>query len=115
MITTKRIYESASPQDGFRVLVDRLWPRGVKKDTAGIDLWAKAIAPSAELRQWYDHKSERWDEFQLRYHLELNVAAAEEELTRLRVLVKSSKVTLLTATRNESQNHAVVLQLLLSK
>lgn len=114
MITIKRIYEAHESTDGYRVLVDRLWPRGLKKDSAGIDLWAKGIAPSTELRQWYDHKPERWEEFQLRYRLELSAAAAEEELSRLRVAANPGKVTLLTATRNENQNHAVILQRLLS-
>jgi len=114
MITIKRIYDGASKQDGYRVLVDRLWPRGVKKETAGIDHWAKAIAPSAELRQWYDHKPERWVEFQLRYKLELANAEATAELTKLKKIARKGAVTLLTATRNETQNHAVFLQKLLS-
>ena len=113
MITIKRIYEPRESSDGTRVLVDRLWPRGVKKETADIDLWAKAIAPSTELRQWYDHRSERWQEFQLRYKSELTNANAKVELARLRMAGRSGNVTLLTATSNEKQSHAVVLQQLL--
>ncbi len=115
MIKIKRIYDAADDKDGFRVLVDRLWPRGVKKEDAIFDLWAKAIAPSTELRQWYDHKHERWDEFQLRYRLELTQADAMAELASLRAAAKKGTVTLLTATRNETENHAVFLQKLLSR
>jgi uncharacterized protein YeaO (DUF488 family) len=115
MITIKRIYVAADDNDGTRVLVDRLWPRGVKKETARIDLWAKGIAPSTELRQWYDHQAERWDEFQLRYTLELANAEAKAELAKLQAMAKTSIVTLLTATRNETQNHAVFLQSLLNR
>lgn len=115
MITIKRVYDPASPHDGARVLVDRLWPRGMKKETAAIDLWAKAIAPTTELRQWYGHNPERWEEFQLRYRLELTQIDRKDELSKLRAIVKARAVTLLTATRNQSQSHAVVLQELLDR
>ena len=115
MIQIRRIYEPVDPRDGYRVLVDRLWPRGVKKETAAIDLWAKAIAPSTELRHWYDHKPERWEEFQLRYRLELANEDATAELEHLRSRSRVGIVTLLTATRNESQKHAVFLQKVLSQ
>jgi len=72
MIFLKRIYEPASPQDGIRFLVDRLWPRGVKKDSGRIDVWLKEVAPSKELRTWYAHDPARWDEFRRRYALELD-------------------------------------------
>lgn len=110
MIMIKRIYETPAPSDGYRVLVDRLWPRGIKRETAAIDHWAKAITPSSELRAWYDHRPERWDEFQLRYRLELATGEAVDELARLRVTAKSGPMTLLTATRNETENHAMVVR-----
>lgn len=109
MISVKRIYEAREPDDGYRVLVDRLWPRGIKRATAGIDHWAKAIAPSTELRQWFDHRPERWSEFQIRYALELAAPEAEAELARLASTAAASKLTLLTATRNETENHAIFL------
>ena len=70
-IRIKRIYEKSSPDDGYRVLVDRLWPRGISKEVAHLDEWDKEIAPSAELRKWFYHKAERFDEFSLKYQLEL--------------------------------------------
>ncbi|MFM9847389.1 MAG: DUF488 domain-containing protein [Hyphomicrobiaceae bacterium] len=113
MIALKRIYDSTEPADGVRVLVDRLWPRGVKRETAAIDHWAKAIAPSTELRQWYDHRPERWPEFQMRYRLELGADAAVAELARLKSIAKTKTVTLLTATRSETENHTIVLRQML--
>jgi uncharacterized protein YeaO (DUF488 family) len=113
MISIKRIYEPSAPSDGYRVLVDRLWPRGVNREAAALDHWAKAIAPSTELRQWYDHRPDRWPEFQQRYHLELAAPAAAEEFTQLKAIAAKRAVTLLTATRNETENHAVVLRDLL--
>jgi uncharacterized protein YeaO (DUF488 family) len=110
MITVQRIY-TAAETDGYRVLVDRLWPRGVTKEEAGIDLWAKVICPSAELRRWYhDSLDDLWVEFQVRYRLELSGVAAIEQLDQLRAMAKSRPVVLLTANRNESQNHANVLR-----
>ncbi|MFM9942749.1 MAG: DUF488 domain-containing protein [Hyphomicrobiaceae bacterium] len=109
MITAKRIYDARSPDDGYRVLVDRLWPRGIKREVAGIDHWAKAIAPSTDLRQWFDHRSERWPEFQVRYALELVGAEAKAELERLEAIAATGNLTLLTATRSEEENHAVFL------
>ena len=113
MITVKRIYDPAASGDGYRVLVDRLWPRGISREAAALDLWAKAIAPSTELRQWYAHAPERWQEFQQRYRLELSVPAAVTVLDELRLTSQRCAVTLLTATRNETQNHANFLSELL--
>lgn len=113
MIAIKRIYDGVEPGDGTRVLVDRLWPRGVKREAAAIDHWAKAITPSTELRQWYHRQPERWTEFQMRYRLELRAAEAVEELERLKIIATTHAVTLLTATRNETENHAIVLRDLL--
>lgn len=108
-IQLKRVYDPASPDDGLRVLVDRLWPRGLKKDAARIDTWAKDIAPSTELRQWFGHDPARWAQFRERYQAEL--AANEEQVTTLRAAVKKAKrVTLLFGAKDEEHNNAVVLR-----
>lgn len=105
-VSIKRVYELPVQGDGKRILVDRLWPRGVTKEEARIDLWLKGVAPSTELRKWYGHTPEKWPEFQQRYRLELvgNLALAE-----LRQLSRTGKVTLVYAARSEDHNHAVVL------
>ena len=106
-IAIKRIYEPASRSDGMRILVDRMWPRGLKKDEARIDLWLKEVAPTTSLRRWFDHRPERWEKFQERYSAELS---DNPDLTELRDLVKKSKrVTLLYSARDEAHNQAVVL------
>ena len=105
-VRIKRIYEQRAPEDGVRVLVDRLWPRGISKARAGLDLWLKDAAPSALLRTWFGHKPERWAEFQRRYRLELSNSAAVE---RLRVLARTHRVTLLYAARDEKHNEAAAL------
>ena len=107
-ISVKRAYEAASPADGTRILVDRLWPRGVTKDAAAIDEWMKDIAPSTGLRQWFGHDPERWPEFQRRYHAEIKVHP--EELKRLRDLARHGRLTLVYAARDEEHNEAVVLR-----
>lgn len=101
----KRIYEPADKADGTRVLVDRLWPRGLSREDAAIDLWLKSIAPSAQLRQWFGHKPERWDEFSRRYWQEL--AGNEDDLARLRAL--PAPVTLLYGARDTAHNQARAL------
>lgn len=108
MIKIKRIYETPSSGDGFRVLVDRLWPRGLSKDSAKIDLWLKDIAPSDKLRKWFSHDPKKWLEFNKRYHLELK---EKSELTsNLKKLEQEKKVvTLLFSAKNEKQNNAVSL------
>lgn len=109
-ITIKRVYEAATPDDGFRVLVDRLWPRGLSKATAHINLWAREVAPSKELRQWFGHDPARWDEFQRRYAQELGQPEQAAALTALRqALVAHRRVTLLFAAHDESHNNAVAL------
>jgi uncharacterized protein YeaO (DUF488 family) len=102
----KRVYESASPADGIRVLVDRLWPRGLKKEDAHLAAWMKEIAPSTRLRQWFGHEPERFAEFRTRYTAELkkNPAAVE-----LRELGKRKRVTLAYGARDPKINHAAVL------
>jgi uncharacterized protein YeaO (DUF488 family) len=112
-IAIKRIYEPASRSDGLRVLVDRMWPRGIKKDGAKIDLWLKDVAPSTALRRWFGHQPERWEAFRERYAAELSDNAA---LTQLRQLAsKTTDVTLLYSARDEDRNQAVVLAELLKK
>lgn len=96
-IFIKRIYDAPEPSDGYRVLVDRLWPRGLRKDDAIVDLWLKAIAPSPELRRWYGHDPERFDEFAARYEAEL--ADKADAVAQLALRVEIQDVTLLTATR----------------
>ncbi|MCX5519786.1 DUF488 domain-containing protein [Kaistia defluvii] len=111
MIQLKRIYEPASPEDGFRVLVDRLWPRGVPKARAAVDLWARDVAPSTELRQWFHHEPSNWDEFVLRYRQEL--AAYPEAVSALREKCAGRVTTLLYGARDEARNQAVLLRELL--
>ena len=104
----KRAYESAEPEDGARILVDRLWPRGVSKDKAHLDDWMKDIAPSTELRQWFGHDSDRWTEFRKRYRAELQ--GHGEQLDRIRALARKGVVTLVYSARDEEHNDAVVLK-----
>lgn len=108
----KRAYEPASDEDGYRVLVDRLWPRGISKDHARIDLWLKDVAPSTGLRKWFGHDPERWDEFRRRYTQELT--GNPEPLDRLRSLMRKGPVTLVYGAKDEQHNDAVVLHELLA-
>jgi uncharacterized protein YeaO (DUF488 family) len=108
----KRVYEPAKASDGIRVLVDRLWPRGVKKATARLDYWMKDVAPSPRLRLWFGHKPERFAEFGKRYKKELN---GNPELAELRNLGRGALVTLLYGARDPQVNHALVLQSVLRK
>jgi uncharacterized protein YeaO (DUF488 family) len=106
-IAIKRIYDPASAADGFRVLVDRLWPRGISKEKAHIDVWLKEVAPSTELRQWYHAHLEEWDTFSKRYAAELEGSPA---LAELQALAKAHPhLTLLYAAREEAHNHARLL------
>ena len=107
MIQSKRIYEPAAKRDGTRVLVERLWPRGVKKAEARLDLWHKEIAPSDELRRWFGHEPERWAEFKRRYEGEL--ADNSDAVERLLELAREDNLTLLYAARDEPGNSAQVL------
>ena len=108
MIQLKRIYLPPEPADGHRVLVERLWPRGISKTNARVDLWLKAIAPSAELRRWYAHDATRWEEFQARYRLELD--SNPDPVEQLLALTAQGTVTLLYAARDEPGNSAQLLQ-----
>jgi uncharacterized protein YeaO (DUF488 family) len=106
----KRVYAPAGPEDGLRVLIDGLWPRGLAKKAAAIDFWLKEIAPSAALRQWFGHDPERWPEFKRRYREELSAPERSAALERLRDAERhSGTVTLLFAARDETHNHAAAL------
>ena len=107
-IKLKRAYEDADPSDGIRILVERLWPRGVTKTAAAIDHWVKDIAPSPELRKWFDHRPERWSEFQKRYRVELT--QNQQRVADLRALCLKRKVTFIFAARDTARNGAIVLK-----
>lgn len=107
-IKLKRAYDPAEPADGTRVLVDRLWPRGVSKDAARLDCWLKEIAPSAELRTWFNHDPERWGEFRRRYRAELRAHA--DILTQLRRRAREGTLTLVYSAKDEKHNDAIVLR-----
>lgn len=109
MIHIKRIYETPGDHDGYRILVDRLWPRGLSKENAHVDRWMKEIAPSTELRKWFHHEPEKWKEFEQRYRIELS--DKKEVLTEVLNLEKEhKKVTLLYSAKDTLRNQAVVLQ-----
>jgi uncharacterized protein YeaO (DUF488 family) len=107
-IVVKRVYDQPSPDDGYRVLVDRLWPRGLSHAVAQLDLWLRDVAPSTELRTWYDHKVDRWPEFQTRYRRELEDHGALLDLLR-DIERHRQRVTLLFAARDRERNEAQVL------
>jgi len=107
-IRLKRVYEPAAPADGRRILVDRLWPRGLKQADAAIDRWMKEAAPSTELRKWFGHAPERWPQFRRRYAEELR--GREALLDELRALARAGPVTLLYAARDSEHNDAVALR-----
>ncbi|MBB2199334.1 MAG: DUF488 domain-containing protein [Gluconacetobacter sp.] len=107
-IGLKRVYDAPEPGDGVRVLVDRLWPRGVRKDALKMDLWLKDVAPSPDLRHWFGHDPARWEEFQARYRRELQ--AGNPEIAQLEALASREKVTLLYAAHDLGHNHALVLR-----
>lgn len=107
-IKLKRVYEPIEPEDGLRVLVERLWPRGIAKEKAKIDYWAKDIAPSTTLRQWYAHQSERWPGFQEKYTEELQANAGA--FSEFRAHCKAKTVTFVYAAHDKTHNSAVVLK-----
>lgn len=109
----KRVYEPAGSEDGVRVLIDRLWPRGLTKEKAAVDHWIKDIAPSTELRKWFGHDPDRWTEFRRRYKEELRLRTAL--LDQIRDLARGGTVTLLFGAHDEEHNDAVVLRDLLVK
>ena len=107
-VKLKRAYERPAARDGTRILIDRLWPRGVKKADAAIDQWAKDIAPSTALRKWFGHDPARWQEFRSRYAVEID--EHPEELDRLRALAKQGPITLVFSAHDEVHNDAVALR-----
>jgi uncharacterized protein YeaO (DUF488 family) len=107
-IRLKRVYEQPAPEDGTRVLVERLWPRGLSKEHAAVDLWLQEVAPSPELRRWFGHDPAKWDEFRRRYRKELR--ARPEEPERLRRLAQRGPVTFVYAARDTEHNSAVLLR-----
>ncbi|MCL7495974.1 DUF488 family protein [Streptomyces sp. MCA2] len=108
-VRARRVYESPEPADGARVLVDRLWPRGLSKADAQLTGWCKGVAPSTELRRWYGHEGERFEGFAARYREELSQGTARRALERLRELAEEGPLTLLTATKELSASHVTVL------
>ncbi|NNM71310.1 DUF488 domain-containing protein [Enterovirga aerilata] len=113
MIAAKRIYAPAVEADGYRVLVDRIWPRGIGKAEAAVDLWLRTVAPSPELRRWFAHDPARWDEFRSRYAGEL--AAQPQAVALLRERAAMGPLTLVYAARDEARNNAVALKLFLER
>lgn len=107
VLKLKRIYEGYSPEDGYRILVERLWPRGISKEDAHIDMWMKDVAPSTELRKWFNHEDEKWDEFQKKYMEELSKTSQLEKLRE--IVSRYGDVTLVFSSKNEKHNNAVVL------
>ncbi len=106
-LRVKRVYDPAAADDGTRVLIDRLWPRGLSKEAARVDLWLKDVAPSHELRRWFDHDPAKWDEFQRRYAAELRLAP--DAVARLTSLVRRGQVTLVFASKERAYNNANAL------
>ncbi|WP_306314400.1 DUF488 domain-containing protein [Streptomyces hydrogenans] len=110
-VRVRRVYDAPAPDDGVRVLVDRLWPRGLAKADAHIDEWPKALTPSTELRRWYHGPGEGdYDEFRRRYEAELAAPDAADVLDRLRTLAETAPLTLLTATKHPETSHTTVLK-----
>jgi len=114
-IRLKRAYDAAADDDGTRVLVDRIWPRGVSKDKAALDEWLKSVAPSTTLRKWFGHDPAKWDEFCTRYRHELQEDERAEGVQRLRALHAAGPMTLVFAAKDEEHNNAVVLKQLLQE
>jgi len=112
-VSLKRAYESPSPGDGYRVLVDRLWPRGVSKEEAALDDWVREIAPSDDLRTWFDHDPERWEEFRKRYRSELD--EHREALRSLAGIAAGGQLTLVYGAKDREHNNAVVIKEYLEK
>jgi uncharacterized protein YeaO (DUF488 family) len=108
MIQIKRVYDDPSKDDGYRVLVDRLWPRGIKKEEAHLDQWMKEIAPTVELREWFGHDPSKWDEFQKRYRAEIE--KHPDDIAELQKKAKDGNLTLVFAAKDVEHNNAVVLK-----
>lgn len=108
MLKIKRVYEEPSGEDGYRVLTERLWPRGVSKERAALDKWLKSIAPSHDLRKWFDHDPNKWEEFKERYRRELFGSEAVNEI--LEILKEHDTVTMVYASKDEEHNSTVLLK-----
>ncbi|HEU6452680.1 MAG TPA: DUF488 family protein [Gemmatimonadaceae bacterium] len=115
MVVSKRVYEPYESSDGYRVLVDRLWPRGLSKEKAHVDAWPKEISPSTELRKWYEHDPEKWPEFQKRFKEELSSPEAKAALDDLVRRAKRGRVTLLYSSHAGDISNAAVLESLLNR
>ncbi len=115
MIKIKRVYEPVSKTDGTRILVDRLWPRGITQEAAEVNEWRKEIAPSDQLRKWYGHKAEKFNEFRKRFTIELNKEEPRKILESLRERAKKETITLVYSAKDEEHNNAVVLLELVKK
>jgi len=115
MIRIKRVYAPPDGSDGVRILVDRLWPRGVTREAARIDEWRKDLAPTTVLRKWFGHDPSKWEEFQSRYRNELEAAGKMEELRSLGERARRETITLLYAAQDEVRNNAVVIKKLIEK
>lgn len=114
-ISLKRAYDAPSDDDGRRILVDRLWPRGLRRESARIDDWLKDIAPSHDLRKWFSHDPKKWKEFQRRYCAELDSEPGVKTLWQIAEVASAERVTLLYAAKDEQHNNAVVLKLVIEK
>lgn len=116
-VSVKRIYEKKSTEDGVRILVDRVWPRGVSKEDAALDIWAKDVAPSPELRKWFNHETDKFLEFKKKYKDELAQGDQQKALGELKQVVKkhNKEVTLLYAAKDEEHNQALVLKEILDR
>ena len=110
MIQIKRAYDEALESDGVRILVDRLWPRGVKKEFAKIDWWAKDVAPTPDLRKWYNHEPEKFLEFSARYTEELRDAVHQPSVQKIKDFARQGEVTLVYGAKDTAHSHALVLE-----
>lgn len=115
MVSIKRAYEDPGPGDGYRVLVDRVWPRGRTKEALALDEWAKVLAPSVRLRKWFGHDPQRWHDFQKRYREELSAPTQRERLKALVAAAGNRPLTLIYGAKDEEHNQAVVLREMLSR
>lgn len=115
MVQIKRVYVEPSPGDGVRILVDRVWPRGVSKGQAHLDAWRKDLAPSATLRKWFGHDPNKWDDFRTRYRMELRRPEQNQAIQELALLARTKTVTLLYGAADAEHNQAVVLKELLEQ
>jgi uncharacterized protein YeaO (DUF488 family) len=109
-IFIKRAYEDATPEDGYRVLVDRLWPRRCSKETLALSQWAREIAPGATLRKWFGHKPDRWEVFQQRYRHELEAEEQQQRMRQILADVHGQPITLVYGAKDEEHNQAIVLR-----